>query len=196
MLQDEYYIIERENNDNYPLFSWDESSGEYSLGKPIEYKEPVKLRLGEPISPNFEWVDFHKLPEPVFSQRVVNALAPMDIYGIQLVPAKVRNPKAPLEGERDYWFMHVWNRIHCLDTDNSELEYSKSGNTIFGIDRLVLKEKTLDLFDLRERQVFELAENTSTLLVHQTVKDTIGSVNPKGCRFYKVTEWNSDIVFD
>ncbi len=31
MLQAEYYIIARENNDNYPLVSWDESNVGVSL---------------------------------------------------------------------------------------------------------------------------------------------------------------------
>lgn len=198
MLQDEYYIIGRVNNDNYPLFSWDQSRGDYGLGRPVEYKEPIKLRLGEPISPNFEWVDYHSFPtSPVVSEIIANALSPMDIYGIQLVPAKVRNPKdkSPFAEVKDYWFMHVWNRIACLDKTNSELEFYDDG-TIFGIEKLVLDEKTLGLFELRKRLIFELTEDTSVLLIHQTIKDAIESVNPTGCRFFKASDWRSDIVFD
>jgi hypothetical protein len=195
MFQDEYYIIERENNDNYPLLSWDESSGNFGLGKPVASNTPIKLRLGEPISPNFEWVDYHKLPDPVLSQRVADVLAPMNIYGIQLVPAKVRNPQDPLDDPRDYFFMHVWNRIHCLDTENSELELYDDGD-IFSIDKLVLNEKALELIELPKRQIFELAEKTSVLFVHKSIKDAIISVNPSGVRFFKATEWNSDSSFE
>ncbi len=197
MLQDEYYIIESENNDNYPLFSWDQLSGDFGMGQPVEFKQPVKFRLGDPLSPNFEWVDYHVAPEPIVSKRIVDVLSPMDIYGIQLVPAKVRNPKdkSPFAEVKDYWFMHVWNQIACLDKENSELELYDDG-AIFGIDKLVLDEKTLSLFELKKRLIFELAEKSPVLLVHQTIKDAIESVNPKGCRFFKATEWNSDIVFD
>ncbi|MEM9102366.1 MAG: DUF1629 domain-containing protein [Pseudomonadota bacterium] len=196
MLQDEYYVIERESNDNYPLFSWDQRSGKFGLGKPIEIKEPVKLRLGEPISANFEWVDFHRLPACVFSKRITDVLKPMQLYGIQLVPAKVRNPKGLSDEPRDYWFMHVWNRITCLDREQSELDIDEVDGRIWSIEKLVLDEEVLGLVELKKRQVFELTEDTSTLLIHQSVKDAILSVNPVGCRFFKATEWNSDIVFD
>lgn len=195
MLQDEYYIMDRENNDNYPLFSWDQSSGKFGLANPINFDEPIKLRLRDPISPNFEWADFHKLPDPVVSKCVVDVLAPMDIYGIQLVPAKVRNPKDPFSEPRDYWFIHVWNRISCLNERESELEWDEVDGEIWGIEKLVLDEEILSLFELRKRQIFELAEDTSVLLIHQTIKDAIMSVNPLGCRFFKASEWNSDISF-
>ncbi len=198
MLQDEYYVIRREDDDNYPLFSWDQIETEYGLGKLVEYKEPVKFRLGSSASPNFEWVDYHSSPEPIVSKRIADVLAPMDVYGVQLIPAKVRNPKdkSPFAEVKDYWFMHVWNQIACLDKEKSDFTMSKSGRTMFGIDKLVLDEKTLSLFELKKRLIFELTEDNSVLLIHQTIKDAIESVNPKGCRFFKATEWNSDIVFD
>jgi len=133
MLQDEYYIIETENNDNYPLFSWDELSNDYGLGKPVEIKAPVNLRLGEPISPQFEWVDYHEAPEPVVSKKIADALHQLNIYGIQLVFAKVSNPKDPFADEKDYWFIHVWNRISCLDKEKSEVDYDEVDGKIWDI---------------------------------------------------------------
>lgn len=195
MLQAEYYVVESENNDNYPMFSWDQSSGDYGLGKPIQYIEPLKFRLGDPISPKFEWVDFHEAPQPVISPLLARVLAPLDIYGIQLIPARVRNSKDPFSALHDYWFMHVWNRISCMDRALSEVELYDDGN-IFSIDKFILDEKTLGLFELRKRLIFELAENTSVLLVHQSIKDAIESANPKGIRFIPATQWNSDSTFD
>jgi len=197
MLQEEYYIIERVNNDNYPLFSWDQLSGDFGMGRPVEYQEPVKFRLGSSASPNFEWVDYHSSPDPIVSKKIVEALIPLDLYGVQFVPAKVRNPKdkSPFAEVKDYWFIHVWNRIACLDRENSELELYDDG-AIFGIEKLILDENTLGLFELRKRLIFELTEKASVLLVHQTIKDAIESVNPKGCRFFKATDWRSDIVFE
>lgn len=197
-LQDEYYIIESENNDNYPLFSWDQSSGKFGLGKPVEHAGPVKMRLGNPISPNFEWVDFHEVPDPVVSPLLADVLAPLDLHGVQLVPAVVRHPKdsGPFPELHDYWFVHVWNRIHCLDRENSDVEYDEDDGDIWGIDKLVLDVKTLAMFELRKRLMFELAEDASVLLVHESIKAAIEAVNPKGCRFFRATDWNSDCTFD
>jgi hypothetical protein len=198
MLEDEYYIIERANNDNYPLFSWDQVETEYGLGKPVEYKEPVKFRLGSSASPDFEWVDYHSSPDPIVSKIIMEALMPLNLYGVQFIPAKVRDPKdkSPFAEVKDYWFIYVWNHIACLDKDKSEIEYDEIDGQIWGIDKLVLDEKTLRLFELRQRLIFELTEKKSVLLVHQTIKNAIESVSPKGCRFFKAAEWNSDIAFD
>jgi len=196
MLQDEYYIIETENNDNYPLFSWNQLDDDFGMGKPAEIKVPVNMRLGDPINSSFEWVDYHEAPEPIVSKKITDVLYQLNIYGIQLVPAKVSNPKDPFAEDKDYWFIHVWNRIACLDKEKSKIRTNKAGTRIFAIDKLVLSDKTLSLFDIKKRLIFELTEDISVLLVHQSVKAAIESVNPIGCRFFSVADWRSDIVFE
>lgn len=195
MLQAEYYIIARENNDNYPLVSWDESRGAFGLGKPINFEGSIKLRLSEPIAPNFEWADYHSMPKPVISKLIEKQLSSLKIYGIEFVPANVRNPKDPFSEVKEYWFIHVWNRIACLDKENSDLELYDDGS-IFGIEKLILNEEILKNIALKNRLIFELEEDTSVLLVHKSIKDVIESVKPKGCRFFTASDWYSDIVFD
>jgi hypothetical protein len=195
MLQAEYYVVERENNNNYPLFALDQKSAGTGQGVPIQYTEPLKLRLRDPISPKFEWVDYHKAPEPIISFPLARILEKLDIYGIQLIPAKVRNPKDPFSALHDYCFVHVWNRIACLDRSLSDVVSMKSG-MIFSIDKFVLDETAMQKIELKKRLIFELAENTSVLLMHQSIKDAIESINPKGIRFIPATQWNSDSTFD
>lgn len=195
MIADEYFVLERENNDNYPLFSWDQPSGEFGLGRPVKHEGPIKLRLGEPISPNFQWADFHETPAPVVSENIVRILAPLNIYGMQLVPAKVRNPKTPFSEEKDYWLVHVWNRIVCLDKEQSVLDVDEVDGRIWSIDKLVLDERTLSSFDVSKRLVFNLTESTSVTLIHQSVRDAILATNPIGVRFFAANEWNSDSSF-
>lgn len=196
MLQHEYYVIERENNDHYPLFAWDQAADEFGLGVPATFQPPVKIRLRDPISPKFELVDYHQLPDPVVSPKLAKALAPLNIHGIQLVPAVVRNPSDPYSELHEYFFIHVWNRIACLDKDNSELECNRDGTRIFGIQKLVLDENVLNNISLPKRLIFELEEKPSVLLIHASVKSAIESVSPKGVRFFKATDWNSDLAFD
>ncbi|VAW60631.1 hypothetical protein MNBD_GAMMA08-1264, partial [hydrothermal vent metagenome] len=81
MLQDEYYIIKRTNNDDYPLFAWNQSRGEYGLGHPVNNQKAIKLKLSEPFSPRFEWVDYHSLPTgPVVSNVIADSLRSINIY--------------------------------------------------------------------------------------------------------------------
>ncbi|MGN0920994.1 MAG: imm11 family protein [Cellvibrio sp.] len=199
MLQAEYYVVERENNDHYPLFSWDQKSGDFGLGKPVHHEGILEFRLGEPIPKKIEWADFHRAPQPVVSLALATALEKLDIYGIQLIPAKVRNPKDPFSEPLDYIFMHVWNRIACLDKTESAIEYLDEDDPesmIFSIDKFVMNESVLEKIELPKRLMFELAEKTSILIVHQSVKDAIESINAKGIRFVPALEWNSDSAFD
>ncbi len=191
MLQDEYYVIERSKDSC--LFSWDQKSGSFGLGRPVTVTEPIKVRIGDPIPNSPKLVDFHAMPDPVLSQHIVDVLMPMDLYGVQLVPAKVRNPQAPSDELQDYWFMHIWNELHCLDMDNSVFE--GFDGTIFSIDKLVLNEDVLESFELQNRKIFVLGESPSVRFVHKSIKDAIMSVNPVGCRFFKATEWNDNSSF-
>ncbi len=196
MLQAEYYVIESENYKPYPSFALDQKSVGTGQGVPIQYTEPLKLRFRDPIPSKFELVDFHEAPEPIISFPLARILEKLDIYGIQLIPAKVRNPKDPFSELHDYCFVHVWNRISCLDKTQSIITTNKAGDIIWGIEKFVLDEQPLGKFELRKRLIFELAENTSVLLMHQSIKDAIESINPKGIRFIPATQWNSDSTFD
>lgn len=100
--------------------------GQYGLGKPVVSSDPVNMRLGEPISRSFEWADYHEAPGPVISPRIASVLAPLDIYGVDFVLAKVRDTTNPSATHHDYWFMHVWNHIYCLDRASSENQTAKA----------------------------------------------------------------------
>ncbi|MBI3187987.1 MAG: hypothetical protein HYZ31_09030 [Gammaproteobacteria bacterium] len=196
MQQDDYYVMESENNDDYPLFAWDQTSEDIIKGMPVNSVAPRRVRLSDPLSPGYKLVDYHVMPEPVLSTRFKNVIAMLNIPGIQLLPLilNLPKPKAPLADA--YWLLHAGNAISCLDKVNSDVEYSKSGNTIFGIDKLVIDEKILGGMPLEKRLLFVLAENTSVYLLHKSVVETIQGSHFTGCRFFKVSEWNSDVAFD
>jgi hypothetical protein len=197
MLQAEYYILESENNENYPLFSWDQMSGKYGLGKPIPYNnEPLKMRLGDPIPKNIEWADIHSAPEIVVSKKIAEVLVPFKLYGIQLVPTVVRDPRDPFSAIKPYYFLHIWNRVACLDRELSELDIDEDDGQIWDIEKLVMDERILNDIDINKRLIFELGEKTSITFVHESIKDIIMAINPTGFRFISAMKWNSDSMFN
>lgn len=197
MLQNQYYILERANNDSYPLFAWNQKSSliRKNTTRPVTVEAPVELKLGNPIPSSPQFVDYHTSPDPIISPKLAEVFRSADPYGVQLIPATVTDPRHPFAESLDYWLMHVWNRISCLDMDESEVERFDSGR-IFAIDRLVLSESVLGAFDEHKRQVFYLTEKPSVLIVHEAIKELMESCQALGCRFFKVSEWNSDSSFE
>lgn len=197
MLQKQYYILERANNDSQPMFAWNQKSSLFrkNAAQPVTVETPVKLKLSEPIPSNPEYVDYHTSPDPIISSKLSDALRSADIYGVQLIPAEVTDPRQPFPEPRDYSLMHVWNRISCLNMDESEVELFDDGD-IFSIDTLVLREDVLNAFEEHKRQIFYLSEKPSVLIVHEGVKNLMESCQPLGCRFFKADEWNSDSSFE
>ncbi len=196
MQQDDYYVIESENNDDYPLFAWDQASDDLIKGTTASSTAPRQVRLGDPLSPRYQLVDYHVMPEPVISARLRNELLMQHIEGIQLLPLIVNLPKPQPPLVDAYWLLHPCNAIACIDQANSDIEYSSSGNTIFGIDTLALDTKVLEAIPLEKRLIFVLAENVSVYLFHKSIVEKIQQGNFKGCRFFKVSEWNSDVAFE
>lgn len=196
MHQDDYYVMESENNDDYPLFAWDQTSEDIIKGVPVKSVTPRMVRLSEPLSPGYKLVDYHVIPEPVLSTRFKNVLAMLGIPGVQLLPLilNLPRPRTPLADA--YWLLHAASAIACLDKDQSDVEYSKSGSTIFGINKLVLDEKILANIPLEKRLLFVLVENVSVYLLHKSVVETINNSQFTGCRFFRVSDWNSDVAFE
>ena len=190
----DYYVISRANNNHHPLFEWDQRSGMFYKGVPVEIEEPVKLRLGAPIPGKPKMVDYHSLPESVVSEKIWNVLEPMNIDGIQLVPAKVRGVN---EGDvYDYWLIHIYNEIACMDRNLSVYSIDDSDGRIDDIARLVLDNGILNDIPLEERLVFELSEGSAMFLYHASVVTAVLSENPEGVTFTNVAEWNDGTAFE
>lgn len=192
-MQDEYFVVE--STKVSPNFGWDESSGQYALGRPVGDPREVQLKVSQGNQPT--WSDYHEISGgAAISEGLVEALEPLDLYGVEYVPAQVRDADNPFNHVPKYWLMHVWNRIACLDRENSDVECSRRSGRIFSIDRLVLRELSLKYLELRKRMIFCLTEKPSTLLVHKSLKEAMESVGSTGIRFFPAIEWNNDVVFD
>jgi hypothetical protein len=196
---DEYYIVTREGNDNYPLVCIDEerlpplkSGGMFASPGPLiqdGYVFPVKLNA--PIPKNLEIVDFHPRPY-MFSYRVIQDVAQRyDMPGIQWLPACIRHDGKEY---RDYVIMHSFNKIACLDKSKSD--FKQRGESRVSIKSLVLDKEALGSIPQKNRLIFKLKEKTSLIFMHQSIVDEIMKHEPKGIRFVKSRDWHIGVGFE
>ncbi|NVJ00726.1 hypothetical protein HV824_21760 [Myxococcus sp. AM009] len=191
-MQNEYCVLESVASNDYPMMDWDEFFVGLVRPRPVKpLGRPVKLRLGKPIPRNPLMVDFHELPEPVFSPRFKEALEPLAIYGVQFIPADVR---VTPDDVRPYWIMHVHNWIACVDRERSVLSLHDDGE-VLGVRRLVLDEPVLLEIPLERRLAFCLSETPSTHVFHQSLADQVLALKPEGLRFIPVSQWSDAAAF-
>ena len=190
----QYYILECENNDNYPLLEWDDDrndsdGSDFDVVDELEITEPVNLILGEPIPDNPVLVDYHFWPPDVFSDKVANVLAAMKLYKTQLFPARIHHAGKITTG---YQILHVYNEIQCMHMRRSIYEFEV---TSYAVEKLSLDEAILSEIDEAERLLFYLEEKSSMLLYHEKIVNAIMQVNPVGLRFIRLDEWDIGSAF-
>jgi len=92
---EQYYFGMRSGSDSYPLLTWDKNNYdtiEFHSLEPIEVYVLLNLTIGSPKPDHPEFVDFHKLPMPVFHKRIRDVLEKMNIKGIQLFENSTGSP--------------------------------------------------------------------------------------------------------
>lgn len=188
----DYYLIGSDDTPSVPLLMPDKNqSTRILLGrepiKPLE--KSMELCFNPPIPAKPRMVDFHELPSSVFSRKIYDVLQPMNIYGLQLLPATVRGKKD--ERYEDYWVAYVYNRIACLDMENSEYSVYEDDGKVNFITRFFIDNKKLAEIPLEKRLVFLLEEDMPKRIYHKSIVDAIMSVNPTGVRFISVEDWEN-----
>jgi hypothetical protein len=183
-----YFVVERANNNSYPLLSWDEPS--FRRSEEVVRTTPVRLRLGKPVPKKPQMVDFHVLPEPVVSKKIRDLLVPMNLLDVQLVPAQVTVDARVF----DYWILHVRRCIEALDLARSKYEAGTRGEIMIP-EKIVLDDRKLEKVPLDERLLFRPKEYGTVWLFHQRLKDAIEAVNPVGLRFFHVRDWDDTVAF-
>lgn len=193
---EEYYLIERENNDNYPLLQWDEKNntvedGVFAFMDPLDIiKSTIYLELAPPVPDKPEIVDYHYMPPEVFSERIAKILSEFNIYNTQLFEALIRH-----DGKEypNYFIFHVFNEISCMHRERSNYEERRRR---FIIETLSLDEEVLEKIPLEKRLVFRLSEKPSKKLFHKSIVEKVLLLEPKGLRFFRVDTWNVGSAFD
>jgi hypothetical protein len=190
-------LIGSDNTPSVPLLMPDDNQNTWMLHgrEPIEpLEKPMELCFCPPVPGKPRMVDFHELPSSVFSQKIYDVLQPMNIDGLQLLPAIIRGKDNNFF--KDYWVAYVYNRITCMDMERSQYDISKLDGKIKNILRFFLDDKMLAKIPLENRLVFLLEEGMSKRIYHKSIVDAIMSVNPVGIQFLPIQEWYEGIQFE
>jgi len=188
-LSNDYFVLIRENNDDYPLVTWIVYHREFMLPHPVSSQPPVRLKVSDPVPRNPQFVDYHEGSIVIVSEKVKSTLD--GIHGVQLVPATLDTSSVKLP----YYILHVWKEIAAIDRPKSDCDFDDDGDMIRDVRSLTLSESVLWSIPLEERKVFLLPESTSTQLVHKTIVDKVLATNPVGLRFLPLASWNSNSSF-
>lgn len=189
----EYYFIGRDNNDQYPLLVEDSNCPPYRLERVvIDKPQSMEYRLGKPVPRKPKMVDYHSAVNSVISNRIYDVLAPMNIKGVQLIPAIITGKKNEIY--ENYWYVHICNYLPALDREKSVCDWDSMGVAYY-MQSIKLNEEYLKTIPLEERLVFYLSENRVKQFFHKSVVDVIMATNPEGLRFYNVREWQDGMQF-
>ena len=191
----DYYVIDRKGDKAYPLVGPHEDS-EHTLlyigdnfsefrEKSIPNPKPVEFVFCDPIPRKPVIGDYFSDPESIISKKIADEMKPMNIKGIQLIPATVESNKGNVY--EDFFWIYIHHYIEAMDKDKTNFELSKYG--LYRFDSFTLDEKILTEIPLEERLIFKLKEKSSIKLYHCSVVDIIMSTNPEGVMFTKVEDW-------
>jgi len=161
----------------------------------------INLIFDDPVPDSPELVDYHVLPRPVISNKIKNILEKIDIKGVQYVSVTIKSENGKIFN--NYFLLHIFNLISCLDFENSSVDFDDDSATLNDLRSFMLDERKLLNIPLSKRLIFILREWPSVYICHKSIMESIFSVNPDrfmtyiiGLRFVSIEDWNDDIYFN
>jgi len=189
----QYFKVTMSNDPSVPLLDLDTGCPRYQYKEaPIENPQMMLLRLGDPVPKKPKMADYLSLPSSVFSKKIFDVLRPLEIKGIQLLPARIRGKDDNIF--TDYWLLNIYNEIKCIDNRLSDCEIGNSN--LSKIKKLVLDKRILETIPLEKRLIFRLAEDWSFQLFHLSIVNAIMAVKPEGIKFINIEEWHDGSNFE
>ncbi|MEO6329419.1 MAG: DUF1629 domain-containing protein [Ginsengibacter sp.] len=189
----EYYLIHRKGDDTMPLLAGDDNCPTYLYEEgPMENPKLMSFRIRKPVPKNPKIVDYHSTPNSVISKKIHDVIAPLKIEGIQLLPSTIKVKDKELI--KNYWAIHIYNRIKCLDLKLSKC--TSDDDMLDDVEKLILDKKKLKAIPLAKRLVFRLEEDYSYQLYHVSIVEAIKAVDPVGVGFTNIENWNEESYFD
>jgi hypothetical protein len=191
-LNNEYYVLEPDNNNSYPMISADLEP--HSQGRELIGNYSLNIYSRTPMPKKPEYVDFHTSGStPVVSRKMKDLLGPLGVYGIQFVKGTEGNVIE--EMKLDYYLLHIYSRIVCLDKKKSDIDEDEEDGYISDVKSFVIDSELLLKTPEKNRLVFKVREYGVIQLFHKSIVDVIESAGLKGLRFIPVKKWNDNAAF-
>ncbi|TEW43763.1 imm11 family protein [Psychromonas algicola] len=163
----------------------------WKTGKPIAVSKkdnipnPVTIDFDVYQGYNGELPHIRDLGITMMSQTLVDILISAGVDNLELFPAILKNNQT---GQTlPYQIFNVIGLVSAMDLQASDYETYKNtapkGDTI--IHQLVLDESRI-----QDVLLFRLAENVSTLLVHECIKNKIEEAGLQGVKFIRPEEYS------
>lgn len=187
---EQYYILFRPSDDQYPIATPDAKTADrpygyeiLSPGPPLTFSnafkdEMISRRMNEIIGD----VIFHS-PDILVSERFKDFLSPFDIDGLQLFPSIYIGNDG--RWHDNYWFLNFYKTLDCWHRDRSDYKrdkYDPDDNP--PIKKYSLHENILDAIPEERRLMFKMGGvSAEYIFAHQLVVDymvqhAISGVNP------------------
>jgi hypothetical protein len=194
----EYYVMSVDGANNHPLLAWGKTDYDPFLeAEPIDaesLEKPLEIVFGAPYLKEYEMADFLMLSgQFAASEKLKQLFETSAIYGIQFFPVEIKDKKGNIIVGHNA--IHIWNQLPAIDKNNYEGSPVDRFGTIVSLEKFSLDANLLESIPLEKRQIFLLTEDSSMVIVHQTIQDTIQTENLTGIRFFRVDEWNDNAMF-
>lgn len=175
--------IRKSYRDHLQRDSW--MSGKYNdfdVPQPIVYElEEDEYEMDEPANIR---VMNEALPVPVMHNSLCEALLAAGVDNIQYYNAVIRDLKRGID-HKEYKAFNIVGLIAAADMSSSSMMGASDSKFIDAdFDRLVLDEKKCN-----GKLLFRLAENITTIVVSEVVKNEVEKRAVKGIYFYPSGEW-------
>ena len=191
-----YYVHHRANDDDHPLAAPLEHirrAGALMRDVPIGSSvAPYRFKYGAMGSNTPKLADHHSYTSsPLVSDRIKNAIAPMNIKNLEFVPAQIEYKENVFP---HFWLMHPLTELDVVDLSRSAIELDMDGDFI-GIQRMSLDGAKLDKIPLEDRLFFRLKHRASLFMWHCSLVHAVMAVNPSGIQFFDAEGYGQSMQF-
>jgi hypothetical protein len=156
------------------------------LGRPITspVPQPLVYRLDPERPGNIpEMID--DMSRPLMSDNLIDVLRALGIDNLQFFDAVIEDPVTGAK-HTNYKAFNVLGLVAAADIGKSVL-MGTSDSTMIDVD---FESLAIDESKAKPFRLFRLAENVSTIIVDETVKDEVKRRKIPGMRFYTPSDWS------